>query len=178
LTGRILANSATHTLSPADWTPFSVRFDKFPVGTAHMEFSFGLGQHTQGEVWFAQLETHSAGPHPLADLPAPKLTRPAPPPPQKGTGFWRVERFGDTWWRIDPEGRPSYSRATAPPNPPATWNEGMAAADKYVAELRDWGFDGLAGWHSLRLYALYNRELKKQGRPTIPQFAVLNYHDS
>jgi predicted small lipoprotein YifL len=165
-------------LPTADWTPFSVRFDKFPVGTARMKFSFGLGQHTQGEVWLAQLETHPAGPHPLEDLPAPKLTRPAPPPPQKGTGFWRVERFGQTWWLIDPEGRPSYSRATAPPNPPATWKEGLAAADKYVAQLRDWGFDGLAGWHSLRLYALYNRELKKQGRPTIPQFAVLNYHDS
>ena len=164
-------------LPTADWTPFSVRFDKFPVGTARMEFSFCLGQHTQGEVWFAQVETQPAGPHPLADLPAPKLTRPAPPPPQKGTGFWRVERFGETWWLIDPEGRPSYSRATAPPNPPATWKAGLAAADKYVAQLRDWGFDGLAGWHSLRLYALYNRELKKQGRPTIPQFAVLNYHD-
>lgn len=164
-------------LPAADWTPFSVRFDKFPVGTARMEFSFCLGQHTQGEVWFAQVETQPAGPHPLADLPAPKLTRPAPPPAQKGTGFWRVQRFGQTWWLIDPEGRPSYSRATAPPNPPTTWKAGLAAADKYVAQLRDWGFDGLAGWHSLRLYALYNRELKKQGRPTMPQFAVLNYHD-
>jgi hypothetical protein len=164
-------------LPAADWTPFSVRFDNFPVGTARMEFSFGLAQHTQGEVWFARLEAQPAGPHPLADLPAPKLARPAPPLPQKGTGFWRVERFGETWWLIDPEGRPGYSRATAPPNPPATWKEGLAAADKYVAQLRDWGFDGLAGWHSLRLYALYNRELKKQGRPTIPQFAVLNYHD-
>ena len=55
-------------LPTAHWTPFSVRFDKFPVGTARMEFSFGLGQHTQGEVWFAQLETQPAGPHPLADF--------------------------------------------------------------------------------------------------------------
>jgi hypothetical protein len=171
-------NRVEYSLLPAaNWTPFSVRFDKFPVRTARMEFSFGLGQHTQGEVWFAQLEKRPAGPHPLADLPAPKLTRSAPPGQQKGTGFWRVERFDETWWLIDPEGRPSYSRATAPPNPPATWKEALAAADKYVGELRDWGFDGLAGWHSLRLHALYNRELRKQGRPTIPQFAVLNYHD-
>ena len=169
-------NRVEYPLLPAaNWTPFSVRFDKFPVGTARMEFSFGLGQHTEGEVWFARLEKRPAGPHPLADMPAPKLTRLAPPGQQKGTGFWRVERCGETWWLIDPEGRPSFSRATAPPNPPATWKEGLAAADKYVGELRDWGFDGLAGWHSLRLYAIYNRELKKQGRPTIPQFAVLTY---
>ena len=63
-----------------------MRFDKFPVGTARMEFSFGLAQHAQGEVWFAQLETHPAGPHPLADLPAPKLTRSSRPmgPPVDG----------------------------------------------------------------------------------------------
>lgn len=157
-----------------------VLFGSYAAGTATAdseEFSFGLGQHTEGEVWFAQLEKRPAGPHPLADLPAPKLTRSAPPGQQKGSGFWRVERCGETWWLIDPEGRPSYSRATAPPNPPATWKDGLAAADKYVGQLRDWGFDGLAGWHSLRLYAIYNRELKKQGRPTIPQFAVLDYHD-
>lgn len=171
-------STVAYPLLPVDrWTPFSVRFDKFPVRTAAMKFSFGLAQHSEGAVWLAQLEAQPAGAHPLADLPAPELTRPAAPPHQKGTGFWRVERFGETWWLIDPQGRPDYSRATAPPNPPATRQEGMAAADKYVSQLRDWGFDGLAGWHSLRLYAYYNQELKKQGRPTIPQFAVLNYHD-
>jgi hypothetical protein len=169
---------ATYPLMPApDWTPFSLRFDKFPVGTATMEFSFGLSLHTPGEAWFAQLEISPAGPHPLQDLAAPKLTRPAPPPPRQGTGFWRVERFGDTWWLIDPQGRPGYSRATDPPNPPPTLAEGMAAAERYVEQLRGWGFDGLAGWHSLRLWSRYNTELRKQGRPAISQFAVLNYHD-
>ena len=169
---------ASYPLAPAvDWTPFTVRFDKFPKGTARMEFGFGLGLHTSGEAWFAQLEARPAGPHPLTGLPAPKLTRPAPPPQQKGTGFWRVERFGEAWWLLDPEGRPNYSRATDLPNPPASLEQGMAAADTYVGQLREWGFNGLAGWSSLRLYARYNQELRKQGRPTMPQFAVLNYHD-
>jgi hypothetical protein len=172
-----LATISYPLLPVADWTSFTVRFDKFPVGTARMEFSFGLGQHTGGEVWFAQLETRPAGPHPLADLPAPRLTRPAPPSQQKGTGFWRVERFGEVWWLIDPQGRPDYSRATDPPNPTPTLEQGMAEADKYVGQLRGWGFDGLAGWHSLRLYSRYNQEVRKQGRPPIAQFAVLNYHD-
>ena len=176
-TGKRLSTVRYPLYPVKQWTPFCLRFDKFPVRTAAMKFSFGLTQPTQGEVWFAQLEAQPAGPHPLANLPAPKLTRPAVPPRQDGTGFWRVAQFGETWWLIDPEGRPSYSRATAPPNPPATRREGMAIADKYVGQLRDWGFDGLAGWHSLRLYAHYNREQNKQGRPTIPQFAVLNYHD-
>ena len=174
--GKRLAEVSYPLVPAAEWKPFSVRFDKFPVGAAHMQFSFGLGQHTEGEVWFAQLEAHPAGPHPLADLPAPRLTRPGPPPRQKGSGFWRVEQFGETWWLLDPQGRPNYSLATAPPKPPATREEGMAAADKYVSQLRDWGFNGLAGWHSLPLYAYYNREVRKQGRPAIPQFAVLNYH--
>jgi hypothetical protein len=175
--GRRLTSVTYPLLPTADWTPFSVRFDRFPAGAARMEFSFGLGQHTQGEVWFARLATRPAGPHPLGELPAPRLTRPASPPTQKGTGYWRVERFDATWWLIDPQGRPGYSRATAPPNPPATREEGMAVADRYVGQLRDWGFDGLADWHSLRLYASYNRELKTLGRPTMPQFAVLNFHD-
>ena len=170
--------TATYPLMPAkDWTPFTVRFDKFPAGTASMEFSFGVWLHTQGEAWFARLETRPAGPHPLSDMPAPTLTRPAPPPLQKGTGFWRVERFGDTWWLLDPQGRPGYSRATDPPNPPSTLEEGMAAADRTAEQLRGWGFDGLAGWHSLRFWSRYNAELRKQGCPAIPQFAVLNYHD-
>ena len=175
--GKRLSRVEYPLLPSTDWAPFSVRFDKFPVGTARVEFSFGLYQHTEGEAWFARLEVQPAGTHPLAALPAPKLTRATAPPQQKATGFWRVERSGETWWLIDPQGRPGYSRATAPPNPPATWSEGLAAAEKHVGQLREWGFDGLAGWHSLRLYANYNRHLKQQGRPTIPQFAVLNYHD-
>jgi hypothetical protein len=175
--GKRLSRIGYPLLPAEEWTPFAVRIDKFPVKTARMELSFGLAQHTQGEVWFAQLEVRPAGPHPLVDLPAPKLTRPLPPRQSKGTGFWRVQKCGETWWLIDPEGRPGYSLATAPPNPPATREEGMAVADKYIAQLRDWGFNGLAGWHSLRLYSYYNREVKKQGRPTMPQFAVLNYHD-
>lgn len=59
--------------------PDVTRIDKSPVGTARMEFSFGLAQHTQGAVWFARLETLPAESHPLGDLPAPKLARRAPP---------------------------------------------------------------------------------------------------
>jgi len=29
-------------------------------------------------------------------------TRPSPPARQKGSDFWRVERFGGTWWLLDP----------------------------------------------------------------------------
>lgn len=169
---------ATYPLATAPaWTEFSLRFDNFPAGTASLLFSFGLALHSPGEAWFAGLEVQSAGPHPLQYLAPPTLTRSAPPPRQTATGFWRVERFGDTWWLIDPQGLPGYSRATDPPNPPSTREEGMAAAGRYAGQLRQWGFNGLAGWHSLRLWSRYNAELRRQGRPALPQFAVLNYHD-
>ena len=175
--GRRLS-TVSYSLNPSvEWKPFTVRIDKFPVHATRMEFSFGLGAHTQGEVWFSQIKTRSAGPNRLDLRQEPKLTRANPPPLQKASGFWRVERFGETWWLIDPEGRPGFSLATSPPKPPANQKEGMEVADKYVGQLRNWGFNGLAGWHSLRRYGDYNRQLKKMGQPTMPQFAVLNYHD-
>ena len=163
-------------LSP-QWKSFSLRFDKFPAGTHHVRFAFGLHTHASGEVWFAQLRTEPAGEHPLADLPEPELTRHAPPPRQRGTRFFRVQKFRQTWWLIDPHGRPYFSLATPAPRPSRVRDE-FDAASRHVGQLRSWGFNGLAGWHSLSLYGAYNRKVVEQGAEPMPQFCVINYHDA
>lgn len=162
-----------YSLAPSsEWREFRVHLDKFPPKTASLRVMYGLASHTPGQVWFARLEARPGGPHPLADLEAPRITRPAPPPRAKGTGFYRVEQSADAWWLIDPEGRPTWSRATDPPS-----NGGVPKATGYIAQLRAWGFNGLAGWHSSRVYTEANRAEIAAGRPAMPRFSVLNYHD-
>ena len=164
--------TVSYPLAPAkEWTEFRVRLDKFPPGTESLRAAFGLAQHTEGQAWFARLEARPAGAHPLAEMEAPRLTRPAPPAPQKGTGFYRVHLSGDTWWLLDPDGRPCWSRATDPPAAPLE-------PEEYVEQVRGWGFNGLAGWHSLRRYGDGNRAAIAAGQAPMPQFAVLNFHDA
>ncbi len=169
-------NQYGYWLAPsADWKEFRLRFDKFPAGTAGVEYAFGLASRTHGQVWFARLSTQAAAAHPLADLAAPRLTRVPPPSTRQASGYFRVQRAGDTWWLIDPDGKPTFSLATPVPSPPA--NDPQAAVRR-VDQIRAWGFNGLAGWHNLQRYARYNEEEQKAGRPTISQFAVINFHDS
>lgn len=159
------------------WKPFSLRFDKFLAGTHHVRFAFGLHTHASGEVRFAQLQTEPAGEHPLADLAEPELTRHARPARQQGTGFFRVQKFHQTWWLIDPRGRPYFSLATPAPRPSRSGDD-FDAARRHVDQLRSWGFNGLAGWHSLGQYDAYNRKVVEQGGEPMSQFCVINYHDA
>jgi hypothetical protein len=175
--GKRLTNVSCYLPLSPEWKPFSLRFDKFPVGTHHVRYAFGLQTHASGHVWFAQLETQPAGEHPLADLPEPELTRDGPPLQQQGTSFFRVEKCGKTWWLIDPDGQPCFSIATPAPSTSRSRDD-FDAAHRYVEQLRSWGFNGLAGWHNLRYYGTYNRKLAGQGERPMPQFCVINYHDS
>lgn len=175
--GKRLTHVSYYLPLSLEWKPFSLRFDKFPVGTHHVRFAFGLHTHASGKVWFAQLETQPAGEHPLADLTEPELTRDGPPPQQRGTGFFRVEKYAKTWWLIDPEGRPYFSMATPAPSAYRSRDD-FGEARRYVEQLRSWGFNGLAGWHNLGYYGDYNRKLAGQGGRPMPQFCVINYHDA
>ena len=175
--GKRLTNVSYYLPLSSQWKPFSLRFDKFPVGTHYVRFAFGLQTHALGNVWFAQLETQLAGEHPLSNLYEPELTRDSSPPQQRGTGFFRVEKYGKTWWLIDPDGLPYFSMATPAPSTSGSRDD-FDAARQYVKQLRSWGFNGLAGWHNLSYYGTYNRMLAGQGDRPMPQFCVINYHDA
>jgi len=156
------------SLGPAAaWKPFSVRIDKFPAGTTQVRLAFGLSFHTSGRVWFTQLSVQPlTGAHPLADLAEPTITRSAPPPQQKGTGFYRVGQFGEAWWLLDPAGRPFYSLATDGSNI-ASPGPNRPDAEAFVKQLREWGFNSLAGWTNPRCWGPYNRRKAASGKAVL-----------
>lgn len=159
-----------------EWTPFTFRIDKFPPGAESMQLAFGLRTHTSGRVQFARLGYDAAGPHPLDGMAAPTITRSRPAGGFEGTGFFRVEQVGETWWLVDPLGKPFYSLATDPRSP--AWDDDFIAnCSRYVDQLRGWGFTGIAGWASATTYARYNDAMLEQGKPTFALFKVINFHD-
>lgn len=164
-------------LDPAEgWHPLSVRIDRFAPGAAHIRLGFGLAEKGAGRVWFAQLRLQPVqGEHPLAGLAPPPLSRPAPPPKQDPSGFFCVGRFGQTWWLIDPDGRPFYSLATDGPSAPQG-EDRIAHCDHVVGQLRTWGLNSLAGWSNLWHYSRYNTARAGEGEPTMPLFYCLNFH--
>ena len=61
--------------------------------------------------------------------------------------------------------------------PTPAWNDDfLANADRYLTQVRGWGFNGVAGWSSTRTWARYNEAMREQGQPTIPYFRVINFH--
>jgi agarase len=158
------------------WRPFSVRLDKFPPGTDYLQVAFGLLDHTVGRAHFARLETLPAGKHPLAEMAESALTRPAPPGPQKGTGFYRVEQHDGVWWLIEPDGNPWYSLAVDLPTPPSD-EQFLPTARRYVAQVRGWGFNSIAGWSSTRTWMRYDEAAREGHQAVVPVFRVINFHD-
>lgn len=88
-----------------------------------------------------------------------------PNPAGKRTGFFHVERAGDTWWVIDPQGNRFYIVGTDHVNYNVHWCEKLGYApyhknieaiygseekwaDTAVARLKSWGFNSLAANNS------------------------------
>ena len=174
--GKRIGSSAA-TLGPrAAWTPFSVRIDTFPRGAVGFRVGFGLSVHTAGRVWFSDLAVHPVvGDHPLARLSEPEITRPASPGKQEAGGFFRVGQAGQAWWLFDAEGRPFYSLATDGGNLAFPSRPGPGP-EAFVRQLREWGFNSLAGWTNPRCWGPYNRKRVEQGHAPMPYWAVLNFH--
>jgi hypothetical protein len=79
----------------------------------------------------------------------------------EGTGFFRVEKKGDRWWIIDPEGYPFIHKGVAVFRPGNSERQKVALNDKYgsienwsVAEnklLKENGFNGSGAWSAVDL---------------------------
>ena len=124
----------------------------------------------------------------LADLPAfTPDTKPrqlsrfggdASKPARKATGFFRVEKVGERWWMIDPEGRLYFNNAVNAVRPATTGsiamktslNEkfgGVAAwAEQTTNLLRSTGFNGIGAWSE-------HKSLRAIAQP-LPYTVVLN----
>jgi hypothetical protein len=161
------------SLPPADtWTPFSYRVRTAPPGAEAISPGLGLASHTEGKVQFAGLtfSPEAAPLDPPAD-PGP-LTRPAPAGDFTATGFYHVEEHGGAWCLVTPEGTACYSLGTDGPwlSREENWKEeGRAAA----RQLRDWGFNSLAGWTNVRRWGPIDDELAAAGQPPLAMFATI-----
>jgi hypothetical protein len=81
-----------------------------------------------------------------------------------GTGFFRVEKKGDRWWIIDPEGYPFIHKGVAVYRPGASEGQIAAMKSKYGSPenwvirenqfLKDNGFNGLGAWSDVDLVRL------------------------
>jgi len=71
-------------------------------------------------------------------------------PREKATGFFRVTKFGDRWWFIDPEGCRYYNIGINAVVPPRSIVKDQAATSQWAigatAQLREAHFNGLGNW--------------------------------
>ncbi|MEZ4773303.1 MAG: hypothetical protein R3D00_08975 [Bacteroidia bacterium] len=78
-----------------------------------------------------------------------------------GSGFFRVEKQGDRWWIIDPEGNPFIHKGVAVFRPGRSENQKAALKSEYGTDrdwvreetsfLKDHGFNGTGAWSNVDL---------------------------
>ncbi len=156
--------------SPA-WRRFEVAVRVSPAGADSLSPGFGLGEKTDGKIWFAELSVDSIV-APLAAESRPTLvSRFRPFLTFAESKTFRLEKDKDVWWLISPDGQPFYSVAVVGPSLPQTDSipQGLDAAE----QIRDWGFNSLAGWTNPEPWAKVNDTLVAQGKLALPIFVVL-----
>ncbi|MBI4893396.1 MAG: beta-galactosidase [Acidobacteria bacterium] len=163
------SSKSVFNLAPAgEWTEFAVPIRRAPPETEAVIIGVGLTQHTEGQIAFAGLavSTH--------DLPAAypedpgAVTRPAPEGPLTGGDFYRIQRSGDAWWLVSPDGRPMYSTGTDGPS-----FRGAAAGGEMDDRMRALKFNSLAGWTALESWADLNQRIAANGGSPLATFRSL-----
>ena len=145
-----------------------------PAGADSFAVAVGLTEHTEGSVLFGGLSFDSAPYEPrFPDGPI-ALARAAPPAHFAPRKYFGIERSGDTWWLVTPEGRPFYSIGIAPP----AFREQESKGREYLAAARALGFNSLSAWHDVKGYAALNDKLMAEGTAPMPQFYALQTRTS
>ncbi len=139
-----------------------------PAGATSLVLAVGLTERTEGSVLFGGLSFDPTPSEPVFPSGPPPLKRAAPPARFAPGKYFRIERQGDTWWLVTPEGKPFYSLGIAPPS-----FKDDARGRQYVAAARALGFNSLSAWHDLKAYAALNDQLMAEGAPALPQFYAL-----
>ncbi len=112
------------------------RFDNRAVTVGRPMLTCG-GFNASFDDVFAEVTEVAPEPKPQPKTYPPFVSRPAFGAPQrmKGTGFFRVERIGNVWWLVDPNGQPTLSIGTDHVNYFVHWCEklGYAPYHRFVA---------------------------------------------
>jgi hypothetical protein len=163
-----LTNRSYSLATAADWDAFEVPLVRPPAGADSIRIGFGLGEKTEGTVWFADLRIVEQAPL-LEYSGDPELTRPAPPKDLPGSRYTRVEQHGGAWWLIDSTGKPFFSLGTVP------MSLGSPTADfrqerQTLEAMRSLGLDSIAGGSSISRWSAFNDALVKEGVQPLHQF--------
>jgi hypothetical protein len=139
-----------------------------PAGATSLVVAVGLTEQTEGSVLFGGLAFDPTPSEPAFPSGAPPLKRAAAPARFAPGKYFRIERQGNTWWLVTPQGKPFYSVGIAPPG---FKEEGQGR--EYLVAARSLGFNSLSGWHDVRGYAALNDKLAAEGGTPMPQFYAL-----
>ena len=156
-----------------DWTPFTIRLRGIATGTDHIRVGFGLAEKTGGRVLFADISVAQAREPSVFPAAPERITRETPRAAQIESRFFRVERQGDTWWLVTPDGRAGYSLGTEGPSlqmMPA----GLQEAREYALWLKRTGFNSLGGWSNPWRWGRVNDSLAAEGKIPFPLFNALS----
>lgn len=152
----------------AQWTPFEIALRWPPPAVDSLAVALGLTAHTRGRVLFAGIRARAAA-SPL-DFPANPgpATRAKPPRGLAPAKYYRIERAGDAWWLVAPDGTAGLSLGAD-----GMARKGSMTGIQAVATARGLGFNSMGGWSSPDTWAKANAELRRTGQPEIPAFLTL-----
>lgn len=149
------------------WESFHFPIAKPPAGCDSIVISFGFPVKTHGRVHLADLQVE--GPLQLPEPPAqyPPLTRAKPPQSLKPAQFIRLEKTGETWWLVNPDGKPFFSLGCA------MYGNKMKPEDSYPL-LHNLGFNTIANGSDERQWSAFNDKQAAAHAPVMIQFDRVN----
>jgi hypothetical protein len=163
-----LANR-TYTLATApQWSEFAVPLVRPPARADSIRIGFGVGEKTEGTVWFAGLRI-SSDVAPIEHAAEPAITRPGPPNDLGASKYTRIEQHDGTWWLVSPEGRAFFSIGTVPMTLGASTPD-FRQEREVLEGMRRLGIDSVAGGSSISRWSAFNDKLAAEGSSTLHQF--------
>jgi hypothetical protein len=156
--------------APEDWQPFAVPVKAPPPGATEVLVSFGLGEKTEGRVFFRDLRVSPGRITPEFPARPAALVRPRPPRGWKPAPFVRVENAGGAWWLVDASGKPFFSFGSVVRY---SKEPGTEPERKVYAILRAMGMNSLAAGHDPARWAAFNDEQMARAEAPVFQFRTL-----
>ncbi|MBN1816861.1 MAG: beta-galactosidase [Sedimentisphaerales bacterium] len=162
----------THALAPAPlWRPFEFAIRNPPAGADSFVPAFGLGDKTSGYILFKDLMVlDNVSEVRYEDTGWP--LRMAPFKTFEPSDRYRLEKDGQNWWLISPEGKCFYSIGTVGPNLSNAIDR-SAEGLKAVQTLREYGFNSLAGWTNPTEWLQINQSLEVNHQSPLPLFCFI-----
>ena len=166
--GKKLNREELSLVSAESWAPFDLVLRHPSPGADSVSPCFGLSEHTEGRAWFADLEFDDTARPVEFPVEPPAVTRPAPPAGFPPGGRFRLEKTGETWWLVTPEGRPFWSVGTD-----AHGFKRPAEGERMTEAMRRIGFNSLGGWSNVWRWGPINDRMSSEEPPPFAAFVAL-----